>query len=219
MKTSNLSLYAAEVSSGKVRLLDDYLASGKVLDLGCGNGLYGLHVVSKGCEVLQIDVADRRDERARHLPYRAMDAQRLLLPNLSFDHVLAFDIMEHLDDDMLFLKEVRRVCRQRLFLSVPNAEDDQLKKLALTHIHHKDKTHRRAYTKESLLAVLGQCGFKVLIMKPNFNTALPNFANALAKDGLPMKIAARLISLQCRFLEKAGWFENRCIGDWYCVAE
>lgn len=199
--------------------MDRYLCPGATLDVGCGNGLYGVHATSLGSEVLQIDIADRRDPRARHLPFRVMDAQRLHFREKEYANVLAFDIMEHLDDDVLFLQEIRSVCRGRVLLSVPNADDDQLYKISLAHIHHTDKTHRREYTKDNLSAVLKQTGFNVLSLEPNFNTALPYFAHALAKSSLPARAAARLISLQCRILEKVGLFENRCIGDWYCVAE
>jgi SAM-dependent methyltransferase len=210
---------ASEVSGNKLQLMREYLVQGRVLDLGCGNGLYGLHVESMGCNVLQIDVADRRDPRARHLPFRIMDASHLDLPEQSFDDVLAFDIMEHLDDDAAFLRGVRSVCRRRLLMSVPNAEDDQPAKLFLTHIHHKDKTHRREYTPDSLRTALEGTGFNILTIQPNFNPSLFHFAHALARASLPAKIAARLISLQCLGLECLGLFENRCVGDWFCVAE
>lgn len=219
MRDRGLSLYATGVSGGKLNLLGEYLIPGSTLDVGSGNGLYGLHAVKLGSKVLQIDVEDRRDARAQHLPFRIMDAQRLELPDASYDNVVAFDIMEHLDDDVMFLREVRRVCRGRLLLSVPNAEDDQPGKVFLTHMHHKDKTHRREYTKEMLLDTLNRAGFRVLTIQPNLNPFLPFFAHALAREGFFSKVAARIISLECQLLERLGLFENRCVGDWFCVAE
>lgn len=216
---SGLSLYAIDVDRKKLSLLDEYLVPGKTLDIGCGNGLYGLHAATFGSEVLQIDVEDRREARARGLPLRIMDAQRLDLADSSYENVLAFDIMEHLDDDRLFLREVRRVCGKRLLLSVPNADDEQPRKLALTHIHHTDKTHRRAYLKEEIAELMELTGFRVVAITPNTNMALPYFAHALARDMFAAKVAAGVISLQCRVLQALGLFENRCIGDWYCVGE
>lgn len=213
------SLCAANVSAGKLRLLDDCIIPGKVLDVGCGNGLYGLHLATKGCELLQIDLEDRRDERAKHLPFKIMDAQNLDFPDSKFDHVVAFDIMEHLDDDLKFIHDIRRLCKQRFFLSVPNVDDEQIEKYGVTHIHHKDKTHRREYAREQLRALLVDNSFKVLIMQPNYATGLIGFANALAKNNIYAKVAARLITLQCKALMKVGLFENRTVGDWYCVAE
>lgn len=214
-----LSLCSSDVSSGKLRLLDDYIVPGKVLDIGCGNGLYGLHLESKGCNMIQIDLIDRRDELAKHLPFLIMNAQYLEFANSHFDNVIAFDIMEHLDDDVKFLQDIRRVCNKRLFLSVPNADDEQIANFGLTHMHHKDKTHRREYTKEQLINLLTTCGFKVLSIRSNFVTGLPGFAHAMAKNNFLAKVAARLVTLQCKVLMKVGLFEIRIVGDWYCVAE
>ena len=219
MRTQPHSLYSKGVAPGKLCLLGRYLAPGATLDVGCGNGLYGLHVAALGSEVMQIDIEDRRDDRARHLPFRVMDAQRLEFPDREYANVMAFDIMEHLDDDVLFLKEIRRICRGRVLLSVPNADDEQPNRIALTHVHHTDKTHRREYTKEGLVDLLNRTGFQVLEVRPNLNTALLYFARALAKERLLAKAAAKLISMQCRLFEKVGLFENRCVGDWYCAAE
>jgi SAM-dependent methyltransferase len=219
LKIPELSLYSNGVSFRKLKLLDEYPVSGKVLDVGCGNGLYGLYLAAKGCDVLQIDVVDRRDTRARCLPFVVMDAQSLTFPDQTFGSVVAFDIMEHLDNDVGFLQEIRRVCFGNLFLSVPNADGEQIEELALTHIHYKDKTHRREYTKESLISLLINNGFNILKISPNFNTGLYRFAHALAKKNFLAKVAAQVISLQCKVLQKCGLFENRTVGDWYCVAE
>lgn len=219
MKMQRLSLCAAGVNVEKVRLLDEYLVNGATLDVGCGNGLYGLHILSRGGSILQVDITDRRDSRALALPFCAMDAQCLDLPDDSYDNVVAFDVMEHLDDDVLFLQNVRRICRKRLLLSVPNADGEQPEKVALTHMHFKDKTHRREYTKDMLLEVLRRANFHPLTIRPHYNRCLPRFAHALAIEGMVPKMAARFISLQCGLFEWLGWFENRCIADWFCVAE
>jgi 2-polyprenyl-3-methyl-5-hydroxy-6-metoxy-1,4-benzoquinol methylase len=133
--------------------------------------------------------------------------------------VVSLDIIEHLDDDVKFLQTLRRVCRQRLFLSVPNADDVQIVDYGITHVHHKDKTHRREYTMAQLESLLVDSGLKVLSIRPNFTIGLPLFARALAKDHLLAKVAAELVVLQCKAFIKLGLFENRTVGDWYCAAE
>lgn len=218
-KKNSLSLYSKEINGQKIQLLDEYLVSGSTLDIGCGNGLYGLHASMIGSEVLQVDLEDRRDQRARHLPIRIMDAQELDLQVDGFDNILAFDIMEHLDNDLLFLQIIRKICRKRLILSVPNLDDEQPMMVGLTHMHHLDKTHRKEYTQESLIEVLVNAGFRIVTIRPNMNTALPSFANALAKNVLFARTAARIISFQCKALLSIGLFENRCVADWFCVAE
>jgi 2-polyprenyl-3-methyl-5-hydroxy-6-metoxy-1,4-benzoquinol methylase len=214
----HLSLFAAGVSAGKVRLLDDFITPGKVLDVGCGNGLYGVHLESMGCNMIQIDLTDRRSHSAKHLPFRIMDAQNLDFADNEFDYVVAFDIMEHLDDNVKFLQNVRRICKHFLFLSVPNADDEQIAKFGFTHIHHKDRTHQREYTKAQLETTLIENGLKIIGIRPNYATGLPLFAQALAKNNWLAKGVAQLIGLQCQAFMKLGLFENRTVGDWYCVA-
>ncbi len=215
-----LSLCAAGVSAGKIRLLTDYLSpGGRILDIGCGSGLYGVHLESMGCDVMQIDVADRRDERARHLPFRIMDARHLENNLGEFDDVIAFDVMEHMDDDADLLRQIQRICRHRLFLSVPNAEDTELERLGVTHKHHKDKTHRREYYDKQLIDLLDDQGFTVLSLRPNHNVNLPCFAGLLARKGKLSMLAAKLITWQCKGLLACGVFERHTVCDWYCVAE
>ena len=212
------SLFSEYISIGKIKLLNDYLIPGNVLDIGSGNGMYGLYLESKGCNVLQIDLLDRRNEKAQHLQFKQMDAQNLKIEHYKYNDVIAFDIIEHLDDDIKFLNDVRRICEGRLFISVPNSEDVQVIKIGLTHIHHKDKTHRREYSKEQLETILANCGFKILELRPNY-APISNFARVMAKDYFLPKVAAKIINWQCKAFIKLGLFENRTVGDWYCVAE
>jgi SAM-dependent methyltransferase len=216
-KPSGLSLYSRSISEGKLKLLEDYIGVGSVLDLGCGNGLYGLYLASRGCGVVQLDLLDRREPAAQHLPFFAADAQDLRFQDRTFDYVLAFDIMEHLDNDRKFLLDVKSICRKALFLSVPNPEDHQLESVGVTHKHFKDKTHRREYTQEQLVQLLEEMGFELACIRPNYVnfTALPR---ALARPGFLPRAVAKLFQMQLQLLFSLNLFENRSIGDWYVVA-
>ncbi|MCD6298053.1 MAG: class I SAM-dependent methyltransferase [Deltaproteobacteria bacterium] len=216
-----LSCFSLEINPRKLILLDEYLLPGSCLDIGCGNGLYGLKIIEHCSELLQIDVVDRRSAEAKQFPFRIMDASNLDLPAESYDNVMAFDIMEHLNDDAAFLQQVHRLCRGegRLFISVPNENDEQPRMMGLTHMHHVDKTHRREYTDESLRVLLESNGFKVLEIRPQFNRGILNAGRALAKENLISKLAAKTLYWQTLFYLWIGIFENRCIADWFCVAQ
>jgi len=214
-----LSLFSAGISKGKLNLINDYLLPGSVLDIGCGNGIYGLYVKSLDRELLQIDLADRRDARAKHLSFAVMDAQNLCIAGDSFSNVLAFDIMEHLEEDEKFLQDVRSICDNRLFLSVPNSDDEQIASIGLTHIHHKDKTHKREYSRQQLEGLLARNGYRILCIKPNIAKGITRFPSILAKRSRISRLAARFVSFQCKVFLEMGLFENSIIGDWYCVAE
>lgn len=219
MEHKEPSLYSTGVNPQKSRFAERFLVPGSVLDVGCGNGLYGVELEHRNHTVLQLDLLDRRAADAQHLPFRQMDVQRLDLPDQSFDNVLAYDIMEHLDDDQLFLREVRRVLRSRLLLSVPNLDDAVLRQLHVTYVHHVDKTHRREYSPKQLTDLLISQGFSVLTIEPQVNRLIPYFSYALATHNRLSRYAARIISWQCLLLEKMRLFENSCVADWFCVAE
>lgn len=205
----------------KLKLLDEYLLPGSGLDIGCGNGLYGKKILERCSELLQIDIVDRRLPAASQYPFRIMDAAKLELPARSYDNVIAFDIMEHLDDDVAFLQQVRRHMRGggRLILTVPNKEDEQPSMMGLTHMHHTDKTHQREYTKEGLQSLLENNGFNVFEIRPQFNRGILNAGRALAKGSLISKLVAKSLYWQNLFYLRIGIFENRCIADWFCVAQ
>lgn len=216
-----LSCFSSGVNPRKLKLLDEYLLPGSCLDIGCGNGLYGGKILERCSKLLQIDVVDRRSPKARQYPFQSCDANNLDELERRFENIVAFDIMEHLEDDVAFLKHVYNLMDGggRLILTVPNKEDEQLRMIGVTHMHHTDKTHQREYTKEGLKSLLEDNGFNVLEIRPQFNRGILNAGRALAKGSLISKLAAKTLYWQTMFYLWAGIFENRCIADWFCVAE
>lgn len=214
-----LSCFSSGVNPLKLKLLDEYLLPGSCLDIGCGNGLYGGKILERCSELLQIDVVDRRNPEAIQYPFQSCDANNLDALDRRFENIVAFDIMEHLDDDVIFLKHVHNLMGGRLILTVPNKEDEQPRMIGLTHMHHTDKTHQREYTKEGLQSLLEDNGFNVLEIRPQFNRGILNAGRALAKENLISKLAAKILYLQTLFYLWVGIFEHRCIADWLCVAE
>jgi len=105
------------------------LASGKrVLDAGCGTG-YGAAELARGArEVLAIDVAaealdyGRAHYQAANLRFEQASCLEMPAADASFDLVVAFEIIEHLQDWRAFLREARRVLSPdgRFLVSTPN---------------------------------------------------------------------------------------------------
>jgi SAM-dependent methyltransferase len=91
---------------------------------------------------------------------------RLPFADGAFDLVTALDVIEHIDDDVAALGELRRVLRPggRLLVAVP----------AFTFLWGRQDEvshHRRRYTRATLARALAQAGFAV-VRESYFNTLL-----------------------------------------------
>ncbi|HUV12088.1 MAG TPA: methyltransferase domain-containing protein [Acidobacteriota bacterium] len=95
------------------------------LEVGCGEGNL-LKLISNwrpDVWCCGIDLSENLfNEEIRSSPRICLSAQsacRLAFPDNSFDLVIASEILEHLEDPELALKEVSRISRKHVILSVP----------------------------------------------------------------------------------------------------
>ena len=87
------------------------------------------------------------------------DATRLPVADASLDLVVAFDILEHIEDDTSAVTEVRRVLRPDATYLVAVPADPRL-----WSAHDEAVDHVRRYTRETLRDVLTRGGFDVVSM-------------------------------------------------------
>lgn len=106
------------------------LAGGRaVLDAGCGAG-YGAQMLAGGAaeRVVGVDISEEAVVQARaHAPgleFITGDVQQLPFPDGSFDLVVCFEVLEHLQDPEGAVRELRRVLRPAApaLVSTPNVE-------------------------------------------------------------------------------------------------
>lgn len=199
-------------------VLKNDLVEGGVIDIGCGHGLYAADY-SWSAPVLQVDIVDRRNEAMREYPFISGDCETLSIEKNRYANAIMFDLLEHLDDDISALKKLKEANCKKCFFSVPNAEDEQVAQLMLTHRHHLDKTHRREYTKKGLYDLFDVSGWQITKVYPNYNTCIFDFAFALSNESNMSRAAAQFITWQLRLFRRLRLFENRCIADWVGVAE
>jgi SAM-dependent methyltransferase len=164
-------LFAIEESHwwyiGRRRILGSFVRSicdrvrdrrARILDVGCGTGA-NLVMLSEYGEAQGVDVSPDALEfchergldnvrlgAAESLPYEAGE----------FDLVTAFDVVEHLDDDVEALREMRRVLRPggRLLLFVPTF-------MFLWGVQDEVSHHRRRYRMHELRRAVRAAGFEV----------------------------------------------------------
>jgi SAM-dependent methyltransferase len=130
----------------------------KILDVGCGTGA-NLEMLSQFGVAGGVDVSEEALSfcKARGLAnVKQGAAEALPYDDHSFDLVTGLDVVEHLDDDLAGLREMRRVLTRegRAVLFVPAF-------MFLWGVQDDISNHRRRYTLKGLKHVLREAGFEV----------------------------------------------------------
>jgi len=130
----------------------------RILDVGCGTGA-NLLLLSEFGDVEGVDISPDaldfcRERGFKHLHLGA--AEELPFEDNSFDLVTAFDVVEHLDDDLAGLREFTRVLRKggHVLLFVPTF-------MFLWGLQDEVSNHRRRYRMAEFRRVVEEAGLEV----------------------------------------------------------
>lgn len=129
-----------------------------ILDVGCGTGA-NLEMLAQFGEAEGVDVSAEALSFCQARGLRNVKqgaAEALPYEDNSFDLVTGLDVVEHLDDDLSGLQEMRRVLRPRgrTLLFVPAF-------MFLWGVQDDVSNHRRRYSLKELKRVLRAAGFEV----------------------------------------------------------
>jgi SAM-dependent methyltransferase len=129
----------------------------KILDVGCGTGA-NLEMLAGFGQAEGVDVSDDALEFCIRKGLKAHKglAEKLPFADESFDLVTALDVVEHLDDDVAGLKEMRRVLKKegRTLIFVPAF-------MWLWGVQDDVSNHRIRYTKKQIVERLEKSGFEI----------------------------------------------------------
>jgi len=127
-----------------------------ILDLGCAVGNYCVELKSLGFECTGVDVNNAYIEIARKKGVEAFTVQGILpFKDRSFDTVIIFEVLEHVQDPEPVIKEALRVARKNILITVPdNSQFETLKSAGLTYEHMLERDHVNFFTKSSLEGLL-----------------------------------------------------------------
>lgn len=139
--------------------------SGKLLDVGCGNGTFVAAALARGFDAAGIDFSCTAIEMGRaHFgiePLYCMSIAELRarFPGQLFDVVTAFEVLEHMDDVRAFLDELATVLRPGgyLVVSLPNRD----RRPRMLNEGDLPPHHFTRWSAAAMKRVLAQHGFEV----------------------------------------------------------
>lgn len=163
-----------------IRVVEQYKPK-RLLDIGCGPGFIARRCRTMGIHVTGIDAApplpDTMDE------FRQLDLETAPTPAdaFNFDMVLLLDVIEHLADPEQFLLALRNRSQVEdpakatpvFVISTPNVAFAGVRlNLALGRFNYAERgildiTHKRLFTRKSLLTSLRECGYVVQRVYPS----------------------------------------------------
>lgn len=163
-----------------------------VLDVGCATGQYIYALTEQGYLSYGVDILPDNAWARSSQHFSVADIHHLPFKDESFETVLAFEVLEHLDDTTSAVKECHRIACTNIIVSVPNCQTpDSLRQSGLTYHHWVDRSHKQAFSVENLVELLTQNGFKMTITR-FINPIKPEFLVMRAWH-IPSRIA-RVIS-------------------------
>lgn len=134
-----------------------------VLEVGCGTGAVLEQLAAKqiGKSFTGIEIGTERssEQQRQGIHIHSYNGHTIPYSDKSFDLVYATHVLEHVTDEREFLFELRRVCRQFVYVEVPCELHLRSSRRALQQ--SLDIGHINAYTAESFVLQLETSGLVV----------------------------------------------------------
>ena len=151
-------------------------ATNKILDVGCGEGLFGNRLKQKlNSEVWGIELDNNAATAANEKIDKVLvgDVFHLIydLPNMYFDCIVFNDILEHLTDPFTLLLKIKNKLTTNgvIVCSIPNVRFFYTLKDLLVKKQWKyedagilDKTHLRFFTQKSIIDMFNSLDYKII---------------------------------------------------------
>ncbi|MGQ9617985.1 MAG: class I SAM-dependent methyltransferase [Candidatus Aminicenantia bacterium] len=184
----------------------------KVLDVGCSRGNYVRFLLGKGYDAYGLDIIYHREWEELKERFKQGEINKLPYNDEEFDTLLLFEILEHLENPEGALKEVRRVSKKNIIVSVPDCElYPFMRESGLTFHHWIDRTHLSYFTEKELKDKLREHGFEIVYFK-RINPVHPEIM-LFQNFGLSLKISKFLSRVITKIKFKNIYMTLLCVGE------
>jgi len=151
------------INSSRLKIVLKY--SGRtILDAGCATGEYVRYLLGQGYDPHGLDILRYKEWEGIGINrFKIGDLQNAPFGDGEFETVLAFEVLEHVEDVDKSFRELRRMSRKNIIVSVPDAETPPLFTEAGLAFHHWiDRTHCRLFDQDALIKKIEEHGFSVV---------------------------------------------------------
>jgi len=158
----------ARINPKLAQLLFKHIKGKKVIDIGCGSGIWTDFLTEKGYFVTGVDFVAQFISQAKKNKkgdYIIADAQNLPFEKNRFDTALLINVLEHVDDIDRVIRQASRVA-SRLIINLPQTTPQRLMDRGLVYKHHLDRSHRQAFSQKSIKAFLKKNCLKLVKICP-----------------------------------------------------
>ncbi len=166
----------------------------RVLDLGCGVGYGSAVLIKRAKQVVSLDIDWRSLLTSPHLKHSAnrltADSVHLPFTTHSFDLVVSFQVIEHIQADLEYLYEIKRILKPqgRFIVSTPN------RLLRLFPFQPPfNPYHVREYTSRSLKKVLTQLFSNVEVLGLKSTAEIMNLEKKRLRQN-PLRVYLEVIA-------------------------
>ncbi len=147
-----------------------------VLDVGCGVGTIAIYLAHLGKNVVGIDISKRAidiakdavpDDLLNKLIFRKVELDKFKSKNKNkFDLVICAEVLEHIEDDKTFLKDIFYVLKPGgyLVLTTPTPES-LMYRWGMYKRFDLEVGHLRRYTGKQIKKIISSTGFDVVFFR------------------------------------------------------
>lgn len=181
-------------------------AGKRVLDVGCSSGAYVRFLRERGYKAYGLDLLPEEKWQGEYEScFQVGDICCLPYKDDSFDTIIAFEVLEHIENINLALKELHRVCKNNIIISVPNCFQPKVFQASgLAYHHWIDRTHKQFFNKNLLKNMLNKKGFSMQKIK-YINPIIPEIL-VLSSWHIPTKLTYFIGQLANKFPFKKKYY-------------